>query len=97
VPHHGSLTSSSDPFVQAVRPAVAVFSAGRANRFGHPAPRVLERYQAVGAEIFRTDRDGAIEIETDGYAVKVRTFAGRMFEMGPNHESPRKHESTKAR
>src|SRR5438270_13593367 len=43
VPHHGSLTSSTVPFVEALHPAVAVVSAGRANHFGHPVPEVLER------------------------------------------------------
>ncbi|MBI4478317.1 MAG: DNA internalization-related competence protein ComEC/Rec2, partial [Acidobacteria bacterium] len=51
VPHHGSLTSSSWEFVSAVRPTVAIVSAGRGNRYGHPAPAVLERYRRVGAVI----------------------------------------------
>jgi competence protein ComEC len=56
---------------------VAVFSVGRSNRFGHPAPDVLERYRGIGATILRTDRDGAINLETDGHSVEVRTFRGR--------------------
>jgi len=74
VAHHGSLSSSSAPFVDALRPQVAVVSVGRANHFGHPAPEVLERYRAVGSEIFRTDRDGAVFIETDGRTVAVSRF-----------------------
>jgi len=58
VPHHGSLTSSSPEFLQAIQPRIAVFSAGRANHFGHPAPQVLQRYRDIGAAIFRTDQDG---------------------------------------
>src|SRR5204863_732085 len=81
VPHHGSLTSSSVGFLAAVRPRVAVVSAGRANHFGHPAPEVLERYKAVGAEIFRTDRDGAVTVSTDGTDIDVRTFTGRTISM----------------
>jgi competence protein ComEC len=73
VPHHGSLTSSSQPFVEAIRPQIAVVSAGRLNHFGHPVPEVLKRYEAVGAEIFRTDRDGAVLLETDGWRVSVRS------------------------
>jgi competence protein ComEC len=77
VPHHGSLTSSSDSFVRRLAPAVAVVSAGRNNTFGHPASGVLERYRAVGAEIFRTDRDGAVSVHTDGRSLDVETVTGR--------------------
>jgi competence protein ComEC len=77
VPHHGSRTSSSAGFLDALRPDIAVFSVGRSNRFGHPAPDVLMRYRDVGATILRTDRDGAISLETDGHSVEVRTFGGR--------------------
>ena len=76
VPHHGSLTSSSPEFVEASHPAVAVFSVGRGNHFGHPAPAVVERYQAKGAQIFRTDRDGAVTVDSDGVSFDVDTFSG---------------------
>jgi beta-lactamase superfamily II metal-dependent hydrolase len=66
VPHHGSLTSSSSAFVQALAPRVAVVSVGRSNHFGHPAPVVLQRYQEVQAEVFRTDRDSAVTVDSDG-------------------------------
>ena len=77
IPHHGSLTSSTREFVDAMRPTIAVVSAGRANHFGHPVPDVLDRYRAAGAEIFRTDRDGAVSVETDGVSLDVHTFNGR--------------------
>ena len=77
VPHHGSLTSSSPAFVRALGPQVAVFSVGRTNAFGHPATAVVQRYRDAGAEIFRTDRDGAVTVETDGTALRVSTFTGR--------------------
>jgi competence protein ComEC len=77
VPHHGSLTSSAAEFVAALRPRVAVASAGRNNHFGHPVPEVLRRYEAAGAAVFRTDRDGAVFVDTDGRALEVRTFTGR--------------------
>jgi competence protein ComEC len=77
VPHHGSLTSSTREFVSAVHPSIAVVSAGRGNHFGHPAAEVLERYRAVGVQIFRTDQDGAVEIRTDGSSIDVQTFTGR--------------------
>jgi competence protein ComEC len=60
VPHHGSRTSSTAPFVSAVAPRVAVFAAGYRNRFGHPRPDVVARYRAAGAKIFRTDQLGAL-------------------------------------
>jgi competence protein ComEC len=79
VPHHGSLTSSSWDFLRALAPRVAVVSAGRANVFGHPVPAVLERYRAVGAEVFRTDMDGAVMVETDGRSLEVRTIWDRRY------------------
>jgi competence protein ComEC len=81
VPHHGSLTSSATGFVNAMHPAIAVVSAGRGNHFGHPVPEVLERYRAIGAEIFRTDRDGAVSVETDGASLDVHTFTGRRLSL----------------
>jgi len=77
IPHHGSLTSSSVDFVNALRPQVAIVSAGRSNHFGHPVPEVMERYRAIGTEVFRTDRDGAVMVESDGYSLDVRAFIGR--------------------
>jgi competence protein ComEC len=77
VPHHGSLTSSASEFVRALAPRAAVFSVGRANHFGHPASEVIQRYREAGAEIFRTDRDGAVTLETDGGHLDIRTFIGR--------------------
>lgn len=81
IPHHGSLTSSTPAFVAALHPVIAVASAGRANHFGHPVPEVLDRYRAVGAEIFRTDRDGAVTMTTDGMSIDVRTFTGRQIAL----------------
>lgn len=83
VPHHGSLTSSSEAFVRALRPQVAVVSAGRGNPFNHPAAAVLERYAAVGAAVFRTDRDGAVMVDTDGHRLDVRGFTGRQASWPP--------------
>ena len=60
VPHHGSRTSSTPPFIAAAAPAVAVFTPGYRNRFGHPRPDVVARYEATGAQLRRTDLDGAL-------------------------------------
>jgi len=65
VPHHGSLTSSTPALVDWLRPAFAIISCGRDNRFGHPAPEVVGRWLAAGAEVLRTDRDGDIEVTID--------------------------------
>ena len=73
--HHGSKTSTTRPFLNAVSPAIAVVSAGLDNSYGHPAPAVVERLEAaVEAEnVYRTDRDGSIEVVSDGATVWVRT------------------------
>ncbi len=97
VPHHGSLTSSSEAFVRALAPSAAVVSVGRSNRFGHPAPAVLGRYESAGAAIFRTDRDGAVTVDSNGHSLEFTTHTGRRLSLVPKTDAPRKHESTKAR
>ena len=74
VPHHGSLTSSTPEFVRALHPQIAVFSVGRSNHFGHPAQEVLERYKQAGSQILRTDRDGEIDLATDGKSLVTHTY-----------------------
>ena len=76
-PHHGSATSSTVEFLERIRPAVAIFSAGRNNRFGHPARVVVERYRAMGTTMFSTAEDGAVILDTDGEVVEMRTWSGR--------------------
>jgi len=63
MPHHGSSASSSPAFIAAVRPQVAVASAGWLNRFGHPRPDVLQRYATAGVPVFNTAVDGAVQID----------------------------------
>jgi len=63
VPHHGSRTSSVEPFLDSVGPRVAVFPVGYRNRFGHPHRAVLARYEARGIPLPRTDRDGAVRFD----------------------------------
>ena len=72
-PHHGSKTSSSVDFLEAVRPEIVIISAGWQNRFGFPHPNVLERYNAMAARIYRTDSRGAISLRTDGSQWLVNT------------------------
>jgi competence protein ComEC len=71
VGHHGSRTSSSRPFIEAVAPAIAVVSSGSRNRFGHPHPRTLETLARAGARVLRTDRGGAVIATTDGDSIAV--------------------------
>jgi competence protein ComEC len=68
--HHGSNSSSSLPFLQAVRPQIIIVSAGVDNRFGHPAPEMLARAEIVGAVVLRTDELGSINVTTDGTAMR---------------------------
>lgn len=72
VPHHGSRSSSSPQWLAAARPRIAIVSAGFRNHFGHPHREVVARYQAAGAWVLRTDRDGAVTVSTDGHRVWVR-------------------------
>lgn len=59
VPHHGSTTSSTQAFLEAVQPSVAIVQAGYRNRFGHPRPEVLWRYSDLGVYVVQTPRCGA--------------------------------------
>ncbi|TXF11701.1 DNA internalization-related competence protein ComEC/Rec2 [Pelomicrobium methylotrophicum] len=59
-PHHGSSGSSSPAFVAAARPRAVVFTVGYRNPFGHPRAEVVDRFKALGAAVYRSDRDGAL-------------------------------------
>lgn len=63
VGHHGSATSTSSEWLRALQPNIAVVSAGKWNRYGHPAEATIMRLKNSGVKIYRTDRDGAIQIE----------------------------------
>jgi competence protein ComEC len=81
VAHHGSRTSTAGELVNAYRPWAAVVSAGRNNTFGHPAPDVIDRLEDAGATVLRTDRDGAVLVESDGASVSMRTWTGRVWRV----------------
>ena len=74
VGHHGSKNSTMPGFLAAVRPRVAVISAGEDNPYGHPNPELLERLETAGVRILRTDRDGAVHILTDGERLEISCF-----------------------
>src|SRR5215467_248625 len=80
VGHHGSRYSSTGAFLDAVEPAVAIISVGARNSFGHPTPEVLGRLEAAGARIYRTDRDGAVILETDGITLSITRWASGTVE-----------------
>lgn len=74
VPHHGSRTSSTEAFLAAVDAKTAVIPVGYRNRFGHPKEEVVARYRSTGATLWRTDRDGAVDIRISQDGVKVSTW-----------------------
>jgi competence protein ComEC len=74
-PHHGSQTSSSSRFLDAVEPEIIIVSAGYHNLYGHPHPDIWQRYSRSGALRFRTDRHGAVELVSNGFSLFIRTAA----------------------
>jgi competence protein ComEC len=73
VPHHGSRTSSTPAFLQAVKPAIALFPVGRNNRWGFPKAEVLENYHKLNSQILRTDQQGAITITSHARGLDLET------------------------
>jgi competence protein ComEC len=77
IAHHGSRTASTDAFLDAADPTIAVASAGAGNPYGHPSRATLDRVEARGARVFRTDRDGSVTIAFDPTGITVRSSGGR--------------------
>jgi len=71
VGHHGSSTSSSAPFLDEVRPRIALVSVGAGNSYGHPSTAVMATLASRGAQVLRTDRLGTIVVRTDGQRLFV--------------------------
>lgn len=88
VGHHGSQTSSSAAFLAATRPKVAIISVGAGNSYGHPAAGTLSRLRAIGATVYRTDRDGTVTVTTDGntYSVTTGKAGGRTAALDAGQE-----------
>lgn len=72
--HHGSRYSSSEAFLERIRPSVSLISCSAANRYGHPGEETIQRLQDAGSRILITKDSGAIRIWTDGHRVKVQKF-----------------------
>src|SRR5207244_13426284 len=77
VGHHGSRSSTSSEFLRTVGPRLAAISVGARNAYGHPDAGVVARLAEAGAQIYRTDRDGALIFETDGATLTVTRWAAR--------------------
>lgn len=69
--HHGSKFSSSDIFLQRVKPIYAIISVGKNNLFGHPNKNVIKRLKSHNIKIFRTDEDGSVSVKSNGYDLNV--------------------------
>jgi competence protein ComEC len=73
VAHHGSRTATTDAFVGAIRPRVAIASAGTGNPYGHPSRATLDRLARAGARVYRTDRDGSVTVAFDEDGMSIAT------------------------
>jgi competence protein ComEC len=73
VGHHASTTSTTDEFLTAVSPQYAVISVGEDNEYGHPDEEILDKLEAAGAAIYRTDLHGDITFTLDGASLTVKT------------------------
>ncbi|MFL6212441.1 MAG: ComEC/Rec2 family competence protein [Blastocatellia bacterium] len=76
-PHHGSKTSSTDAFLNRVRPHCAIISVGERSRFGHPHQVVLERYVSRDVRLLQTGRDGAVTVESDSASLTFSTYRNK--------------------
>ncbi len=72
--HHGSATSTSDEFLDAVAPKTAVICVGKGNKFGHPRPKILEKLKQRGIRVYRTDEDGSVSMTSDGSRITIKAF-----------------------
>jgi competence protein ComEC len=91
VPHHGSSTSSTDMFLDAVQPRIAVVSSGWQNRFSFPHAEVLSRLELRHCAIYQTAEHGAIEMATDGRHLAIQTTVKSGYRDTASTESKRKN------
>lgn len=70
--HHGSDTSNSQKFLQAVQPEIVIIQVGADNNFGHPSRRVIKRLERIGAQVFRNDLDGTVRLVSNGEEVNIK-------------------------
>lgn len=77
--HHGSANSSSEKFLQAMKPKYAVISCGADNNYGHPAQSAMSRLKAIGTKIFRTDAQGTIVATSNGSRIKWNKSPSKLW------------------
>jgi competence protein ComEC len=77
VGHHGSSTSSTPAFLDAVQPKLALISVGAENTYGHPSPAVVRSLVARGVQVLRTDHVGTVVVRTDGRSLDVEAGGAR--------------------
>lgn len=83
VGHHGSNTSTSQSFLNKVKPKYAVIEVGAGNSYGHPTSAALTRLQNIGATIYRTDKDGTIVFTSDSKTITVNKKASSIKQNAP--------------
>ena len=83
VGHHGSKTSTMEPFLEAVAPSIAIISAGYENSFGHPHPDVIRRLEERHITVLRTDDDGLVTVRTDGRSLAFDSMAWGIPQVWP--------------
>lgn len=81
VAHHGSKTSTTDEFLEAVSPQIALIGVGKNNTFGHPSSQVIESLESHNAKIYRTDEYGEIKITVGktGRILNVETYINKFY------------------
>ncbi len=73
VGHHGSSTSSSESFLEQVKPQYAIIMAGKDNSYGLPTQETIDKLNNIGSEIYRTDENGTIQMTSDGNTIEIKT------------------------
>lgn len=90
IAHHGSRTATTQAFVDATRPAIAIASAGTGNPYGHPTRATLDRLREAGSRVYRTDRDGSVTVRFGVAGLSVRTEPRPGADIArPTDEAPR--------
>ena len=74
VGHHGSRYSTTEAFLEKIKPEVAIISCSLTNTYGHPSPETVERLKEAGSQVEYTMKNGAITVETDGKKIKIGRF-----------------------